>query len=82
MSERSGRVPPSSLEAEKAVIGGVLLENDALNVILESVSSEDFYSEANSVIFDCMTTLFQRGQPVDMVTLRKLIEESDEADVV
>ena len=40
MSERSGRVLPSSLEAEKVVIGGVLPENDALNVILESVSSE------------------------------------------
>ena len=74
MSERSGRVPPSSLEAEKAVIGGVLLENDALNVILESVASEDFYSEANSVIFECMTALFQRGQPVDMVTLRAELE--------
>lgn len=74
MSSQAGRVPPSSLEAEKAVIGGVLLENDALNLILEGLSAEDFYSEANSVIFDCMTTLYRRTQPVDIVTLRAELE--------
>jgi replicative DNA helicase len=67
----SGRRPPSSLEAERAVIGGILLENDALNVVLEIVRKEDFYSEANAQIFEGMTELFGEGTPVDTVTIRE-----------
>lgn len=66
----TARVPPNAREAEKAVLGGVLLENDAMNVVMETLGADDFYSEANSVIFDCMVSLFRRGQPVDTITLR------------
>jgi replicative DNA helicase len=64
------RVPPSALEAEAAVLGGVLLENDAMNIVTETLSPDDFYSEANRRIFEAMTRLFGCGQPVDTVTLR------------
>lgn len=40
----SGRVPPNSLDAERAVLGGILLENGAMNVIIEILESEHFYS--------------------------------------
>jgi replicative DNA helicase len=65
-----GRVPPSSREAEKAVLGGILLENEAMNVVMEKLGAEDFYSEANKIVFDCMAALFRRAQPVDSITLR------------
>ena len=65
-----GRVPPSSLEAERSVLGGVLLENSALNVLLEILDDEDFYSEANAQIFRSMKDLFGRGAPIDAITLR------------
>jgi len=65
-----GRVPPHSLEAERAVLGGVLLENNALNAATQILSADDFYSRANALIFDAMCELFRRGQPVDLVTLR------------
>jgi replicative DNA helicase len=65
-----GRVPPSSLEAERAVLGGILLENDAVNVVTEILTPEDFYSEANATIFEAVVALFSRGQPIDQVTLR------------
>jgi len=63
-------VPPSSLEAERAVLGGVLLENSAMNVLLEILDDEDFYSEANAQIFRSMKELFGRGAPIDSITLR------------
>ena len=66
-----GRVPPNSLEAERAVLGGMLLENNAMNVVLEILEKEDFYSEANAHIFDGMTTLFRSGKPMDTVTVRE-----------
>ena len=64
------RVPPNSLEAERSILGGILLQNDAMNIVLERISKEDFYSEANAQIFDALTALFRSGQPMDMVTLR------------
>ncbi|MDH5493369.1 MAG: replicative DNA helicase, partial [Myxococcales bacterium] len=67
----SGQIPPNALDAERAVLGGILLENGALNVVLESLGLDDFYSDANGTIFESMTALFQRGQPIDHVTLRE-----------
>ncbi len=65
-----GRVPPHSLEAERAVLGGVLLENNALNTVTQILTADDFYSRANGLIFEGMCELFRRGTPVDTVTLR------------
>jgi len=58
------------------VLGGILLENQAMNVVVETLSGNDFYSEANSKIFDVMLELFRRGQPVDQVTLREALLQS------
>ena len=66
------RVPPNDLSAERAVLGGILLENEALNVVLElPLTAEDFYSDAHARIFEAMAALFAAGQPVDTVTLRE-----------
>jgi replicative DNA helicase len=54
------------------VLGGILLENDALNTVTElPLTAEDFYSEAHARIFESMAALFSAGQPVDTVTLRE-----------
>ncbi len=66
----TGRVPPHSLEAERAVLGGVLLENTALNTVLEMLSPDDFYSRGNALVFEAMAELFRVGKPVDTITLR------------
>lgn len=76
MASRMGQVPPNALEAERAVLGGILLENEAMNVVLEELSVDDFYSEANAKIFEAMIELFRRSQPVDHVTLREALVHS------
>ncbi len=58
------------------MLGGILLENQAMNVVVETLSVEDFYSEANAKIFEAMTELFRRGQPVDQITLREVLVHS------
>ncbi|MDW8246768.1 MAG: replicative DNA helicase [Sandaracinaceae bacterium] len=65
-----GRVPPHSLEAEHAVLGGILLENAAMNTVLQILTPSDFYSRANAIIFEAMIELFRKGEPVDTITLR------------
>lgn len=72
VSAPASRVPPNDLEAERAVLGGVLLENDALNVVSEiPLVADDFYSDAHARIYEAMLELFAAGQPVDTVTLRE-----------
>lgn len=70
-----GRVPPHSLDAERAVLGGILLENNALNSATQILGPDDFYSRANGLIFDAMSGLFRKGQPVDLVTLRAWLSD-------
>ncbi len=83
MPELSGnRVPPNALDAERAVLGGILLENDAMNVVLEILTREDFYSEAHGILFDTMRRLFGRSQPVDHVTLREELVLSQQLQAV
>jgi replicative DNA helicase len=55
------KVPPQNLEAESSVLGGVLLENDAINVVLEVLRPEDFYRESHRKIFRAMTELLDRN---------------------
>ena len=65
------RVPPQNLEAESSVLGGILLENQAVLKVLEVVQEEDFYREAHRKIFHAMVELQERGDPVDLITLNE-----------
>ncbi|MEW6440809.1 MAG: replicative DNA helicase [bacterium] len=65
------RVPPQNLEAEASVLGGILLENQAVLKVAEVVQPEDFYREAHRKIFRAMVELQERGEPVDLITLKE-----------
>ena len=79
----TSRIPPNDLSAERAVLGGILLENDALNTVHElPLTAEDFYSEAHSRIFESMVSLFSAGQPVDLVTLRERLATGNKLHAV
>jgi replicative DNA helicase len=65
-----GRMPPQNLDAERSVLGGVLLDNNALNDILEVLKPEDFYRDAHRKVFEAMCALSSRGEPIDRVTLK------------
>jgi replicative DNA helicase len=76
------KVPPHNLEAEQAVLGGVLINNDALNQVVDVLSSEDFYREAHALIFDGMLALYNRDDPVDLITLPQVLKEKGVLDKV
>ncbi|MDZ4786856.1 MAG: replicative DNA helicase [bacterium] len=63
------RVPPHSQEAEEAVLGGILLDNESINAALEIISAEDFYRAAHKTIFHAMVNLTERREPIDIVIL-------------
>src|SRR5215472_3756041 len=60
---------PHNLEAERALLGAVLLDNSALNISLEMVGKDDFFSEAHRLTFERMLVLSERNRPIDLVTL-------------
>ncbi|CAN5860840.1 replicative DNA helicase [soil metagenome] len=76
----SDRQPPYAPEAEISVLGGMLIDGDAVAKALEFVDDTMFYREANRRIFRAMTRLFQRGQVVDPVTLGEDLTKTDELD--
>lgn len=70
-----GRVPPQSLEAEMAVLGAVLLDNNAFSIATETISSTAFYRKAHTDIFAAMEGLAGRGEAIDIVTLSEELKQ-------
>ncbi len=68
------RVPPQSLEAEQATLGCVLVDSDALLQIVELVKPKDFYRNAHKVIYEAILELFEKSEPVDIVTVSELLK--------
>ncbi|MGD8327824.1 MAG: replicative DNA helicase [Acidobacteriota bacterium] len=73
-----GRTLPHNLEAEKSVLGAVLLDNAAVNAAAELLTSEDFYGEAHRLIFGAMCELSEVGAPIDAVTLAERLGDNVE----
>jgi replicative DNA helicase len=76
------KVPPQNLEAESSVLGGILLENDAINIVLELLRPEDFYRESHRKVFRAMIELTDRSEPVDLITLSDYLNGRGELDAV
>ena len=78
----ASRLPPQNLEAEQAVLGGIMLENDSINRAVEFVEADDFYRESHRKIFRAMIEISEKGEPIDLVTLSDLLKSRSELDDV
>ena len=76
------KVPPQSLEAEEAVLGGILLDSQALDKVIEIMKPTDFYRPTNQKIFRAMIALTGRGEPIDFITLTDALKAHDELQEV
>jgi replicative DNA helicase len=77
------RIPPHNLDAERAVLGAVLLEGrETLPRVIEVLRPSDFYTEAHRVMYGSMLTLFDRGEPVDVLTLTEELRRGDQLEFV
>ncbi|HVT49747.1 MAG TPA: replicative DNA helicase [Vicinamibacterales bacterium] len=76
------RTLPHNLEAEKCVLGAVLINNHAFNQAAEVIDADDFYRHAHRRIFETMVGLTDRSEPVDLVTLKDALTKSGEIDEV
>jgi replicative DNA helicase len=76
------RTLPHNLEAERSVLGAILLHNDAFDLAAEVIDAPDFFRDAHRRIFDKMVKLAQRGDAIDLVTLKEELGRSGELDEV
>jgi len=80
--DRAARRLPSNVDAEESLLGAMLLSRTAIDVASESVSADDFYRPAHGHIYDAITSLSSRGEPVDPVTVAEELRRADLIDAI
>ena len=76
------RLPPQNIEAEQSVLGAILLENEALPSAMEQLVPDDFYKEAHKKIFRAMLDLYEKNEPIDLITLTERMSGRNELESV
>lgn len=76
------RVPPQNVDAEKSVLGAMLLDKDAILMAEDKLTPEDFYREADAVIFKAILNLSHRGEPADILTVTEELKRMGRLDDV
>jgi replicative DNA helicase len=76
------RILPHNLEAERSVLGAILIDNESFNIAASVIDARAFFRDAHRRIFDRMVALAERSQPIDLVTLREELERSGEVEEV
>lgn len=69
------KVPPHNLEAEQSILAGILINNDAMNQIMDILSADDFYRGAHAHLFGGMIDLYKNNEPIDVITLSHYLRE-------
>ncbi|UCF87636.1 MAG: replicative DNA helicase [Nitrospiraceae bacterium] len=76
------RLPPQNIEAEQSVLGSVLLENEAIASVIELLTPEDFYRDSHKKIFLAMRELYDKNEPIDLITLTDQIRRKDQLEEI
>ncbi len=77
-----GKVPPHDVEAEQAVIGSMLTDKEAIISAIEVLKEEDFYREDNRTIYSAILNLYNRSEPVDIITLKSELSSMGKLEAV
>ena len=77
-----GKVPPNDVEAEQAIIGSMLTDRDAVISAVEVLKDDDFYREDNKIIYEAILNLYNRSEPIDIITVKSELESMGKLDQV
>ncbi|RLD40718.1 MAG: replicative DNA helicase, partial [Bacteroidetes bacterium] len=77
-----GKVPPQALDLENAVLGAMMLEQYAVNKVIDILQPDMFYKQAHQHIFEAIKTLFGRSEPVDIMTVNQELKKTGNLDIV
>ena len=75
MTKSAEKIPPQNLDAEKSLLGAILISEDVISDVAEIVHADDFYDQANSQIFASFISLYERHRPIDLLTVKADLEK-------
>jgi replicative DNA helicase len=73
--EQKVRIPPQNLDAERSLLGGILVDPEALNKIVDIVDVDDFYREDHRTIFQLVMDLYEKNEPIDLLTVSSMARD-------
>lgn len=77
-----GKIPPHDTEAEQAVLGSMLTDQDAVVDAIEALKEEDFYREDNRYIYEAMLNLYNKAEPIDIITVKDELVSLNKLEVI
>ncbi|HOQ37957.1 MAG TPA: replicative DNA helicase [Acetivibrio sp.] len=77
-----GRIPPQNIEAEQSVLGAILLDKEVLSNVTEIISAQDFYRDDHREIFEAIVDLYDRAEPIDLITVSEQLKMRGSLDSV
>ena len=77
-----GKVQPQAVPLEEAVLGAIMLSKEALPVVLDILKPASFYLDAHNLIYKAMLRLFERSQPIDLLTIMEELKKSGDLEAV
>jgi len=75
MADNLGKIPPQNIEAEQSLLGALLLDKDAIIKVADSLTADDFYNTGNGLIYETVLELFEKRDPIDLLSLTSRLEE-------
>jgi len=82
MSNPPGKIPPNNKEAEQSVLGSVLIDKDSMIQVSDLLTPDDFYYDSHKMVYEAMLDLYNRHDPIDLLTLANLLEERKQIETV
>jgi replicative DNA helicase len=82
IAEELKKVPPQQLEAEQSLLGGILIDSESLPSALEVLKGDEFYRDTHRTIFRAMQDLFERNEPIDLITVSNLLAERNQLEAI
>ena len=76
------KIPPQQIEAEQSLLGGIMVDSAGLPSALEVLKGDEFYKESHRIIFTAIQDLFERNEPVDILTVTNLLDERKQLESV
>jgi replicative DNA helicase len=74
------KIPPHSIEAEQAVLGGLMLDNNAWDLVVDKISEQDFYRQDHRIIYQAINSLTLQDCPIDVITVSESLERAGQID--
>lgn len=81
-AQQFGKLPPQALDLEEACLGALMLEKDALTKVIDILHPDSFYKDSHRLIFQAIRRLFERSEPIDILTVTNELKKSGELDIV